>query len=327
MTVIRKPKYQETGCNRRPEQKTEPDDRETRLEIVPVSNESPFPQLDRRYAELETRFDAQERILWCYFRQRSRPSFTLQLLDDIAEMQSVLKKVFQVPNVEKNPPVRYAVWTTETPGIWNLGGDLKLLVDLIRAGDRDAVERYAQQTIERVYQNTTSMGLPLVTIALLKGDALGGGFEAALSCNVLIAERSAKFGLPEVMFNLFPGMGAYSLLARRIDPAQAERMILSGRIFDAEELYEMGVIDALVEDGDGELAVHEHVAKNGRLLNAHRAIYKVRQRVNPITRGELMDIATIWVDAAMNLEEQDLRRMERLVNAQDRRWNRLREVA
>ncbi|MCP4327412.1 MAG: crotonase/enoyl-CoA hydratase family protein [Alphaproteobacteria bacterium] len=323
MTVIRKPAYEEFRGALREIERNERVNDPTVVEALPVHDDGSVHPLNRTYTELETRFDSQERILWCYFKQRHRPSFTFQLLDDIAEVQNELKKVFKAPDVERDPPVRFAVWTTETPGIWNLGGDLKLLVELIRAGDREAVERYAQHTTERVYQNTTSMGLPLVTVALIKGDALGGGFEAALSCNLLIAERSAKFGLPEVMFNLFPGMGAYSLLARKIDPVQAERMIFSGRVYSAEELYQLGVIDILVEDGEGDMAVYEHIDKNGRMLNAHRAIYKVRHRVNPVTRGELMDIATIWVDAAMNLEEQDLRRMERLVNAQDRRWQKL----
>ena len=287
---------------------------------------NPYPELNRKYPELETRFESQDRVLWCYFQQSSRPSFTFQLLDDIAFVQTELKRIFKVPDAESDPPVRYTVWTTETPGIWNLGGDLKLLVELIRDGDREGVERYAHHTTERVYQNATSMGLPLVSIALVKGDALGGGFEAALSCNMIIAERSAKFGLPEVLFNLFPGMGAYSLLSRKIDPIRAEKMIFSGRVYSAEELYEIGIVDRLVEDGEGDMAVYDYIDKYGRMLNAHRAIYQVRQRVNPITRGELMDIATIWVDAAMNLREDDLRRMERLVNAQDRRWEKMNAV-
>jgi len=296
---------------------------ETGGNVSPIDADSASDPLNRRYPELQTRFDTQERILWCYFQQEHRPSFTMQLLDDISSVQRDLREVFKVPNAEKDPPVRYCVWTTETPGIWNLGGDLKLLVDLIRDGDREGVERYAHHTTERVFQNTTSMGLPLVTIALVKGDALGGGFEAVLSCNLVIAERSSKFGLPEVMFNLFPGMGAYSLLARKIDPVQAERMIFSGRVYSAEELHEMGVIDVLVEDGEGDMAVYDYIEHNARMLNAHRSIYRVRQRVNPITRGELMDIASIWVDAAMNLEDADLRRMERLVQAQDRRWDKI----
>jgi len=291
--------------------------------LVPVESDPLLRVLNRRYKELQTRFDSQERVLWCYFQQESRPSFTMQLLDDIAEVQNKLKQIGKTTGSAKDSVIRYVVWTTETPGIWNLGGDLRLLVELIRAGDRDGVERYAQHTTERVFQNATSMGQSLVTIALVKGDALGGGFEAVLSCNLIIAEKSAKFGLPEVMFNLFPGMGAYSLLARKIQPVQAEKMIFSGRVYTAEELHEMGVVDILVEDGGGDMAVYDHIDKHGRMLSAHRAIYKVRDRVNPLTRGELMDIATIWVDAAMNLDEADIRRMERLVAAQDRRWEKL----
>ena len=70
--------------------------------------------------------------------------------------------------------------------------------------------------------------MPLTTITLVQGDALGGGFEAAISSNVVIAEKSAKFGLPEVLFNLIPGMGAYSFLVRRTSPDLAEKIIMSG---------------------------------------------------------------------------------------------------
>ncbi len=86
---------------------------------------------------------------------------------------------------------------------------------------------------------------------MVHGDALGGGFETVLSCDVVIAERGAKFGLPEVLFNLFPGMGAYSLLCRRLDGARAQKLMLSGRIYTAEELEEMGLVDLVVEPGEG----------------------------------------------------------------------------
>ena len=95
----------------------------------------------------------------------------------------------------------------------------------------------------------------MTTISLIQGEALGGGFESALSSNVIIAERRARMGFPEILFNLFPGMGAYSLLSRRLGMKRAEDMIFSGRIYTAEELHEMGVVDLLVEDGTGETAV------------------------------------------------------------------------
>ena len=62
--------------------------------------------------------------------------------------------------------------------------------------------------MEAIPRNYPALNLPMVTIALVQGDALGGGFECALAHDLIIAERSAKLGLPEVLVNLFPGIGA-----------------------------------------------------------------------------------------------------------------------
>src|SRR3546814_13512171 len=86
---------------------------------------------------------------------------------------------------------------------------------------------YALKVVDIVYRNCVALDLPIITAALVQGDALGGGFEGVLSSNLIVAEKGCRFGLPEILFNLFPGMGAYSLLARRISPALAERMIRS----------------------------------------------------------------------------------------------------
>ena len=95
---------------------------------------------------------------------------------------------------------------SDVPGVFNLGGDLDLFRQHIMAGDRGGLLRYAKACIEVLYGNIINLGRDLTTVSLVQGDALGGGFEAALSSNVLIAERNAKLGLPEVLFNLFPGM-------------------------------------------------------------------------------------------------------------------------
>jgi DSF synthase len=153
----------------------------------------------------------------------------------------------------------------------------------------------------------------------VQGDALGGGFECALSFDIIVAEKGARFGFPEILFNLFPGMGAYSLLFRRIGPVETERLILSGRVYSAEELHRLGVIDVLVETGCGETAVRDLIAQKRRKHNAHVAFYRARRRVHAVSYAELRDVVDIWVDAALNLTEADLRKMERLIGAQERR--------
>ena len=271
------------------------------------------------YRQLETRLEHKDGILWYHLRPEGVPSFTRGLLRDIADMQRAIMRVFDDCDPDSKAPFRHLVLASRLPGIFNMGGDLGFFADRIRSRDRAALADYARACIEVVYTNAIALDLPIVTIALVQGDALGGGFEAALSCNVIVAEKSAKLGLPETLFNLFPGMGAYSLLARKLDPRRAERMVLSGRIYSAGELHEMGVVDVLAEDGQGEEAVRQYIAQNARHHGVHRALAAVRRRLSPLTFAELEDVIEIWVETAFQLPEPDLRKMERLKNAQVRR--------
>jgi DSF synthase len=271
------------------------------------------------YQELEITLDLKNKIFWCYFAPHRVPNFTQGVLRDLAEIQRSIKRMFEHDATELDPPIRHIVVGSRFPRIFHMGGDLAFFADRIRARDGSALASYARACIEIVYSNATALDLPITTIALVQGDALGGGFEAALSCDTIIAEKSAKFGLPEVLFNLFPGMGAYSLLSRKLDAARAERMILSGRIYGAAELYEMGLVDVLAEDGQGESAVRQYIARSARHHGAQRAVCEVRRQLKPLTFEELEDVTGIWVDAALRLDETDLRKMERLMLAQQHR--------
>ena len=96
-------------------------------------------------------------------------------------------------------------------------------------------------------------------------------------------------------------------------------MILSGKVYTAAELHELGVVDVLAEDGGGVAAVRQHVRELNRRQSTRRAMRHVCNAVNPITRAELIRVTDIWVETALRLTEEDLRRMSRLINAQDRR--------
>ncbi|MGL4967961.1 MAG: crotonase/enoyl-CoA hydratase family protein [Inquilinus sp.] len=271
------------------------------------------------YRNLVVELDPVDRIYWCMMRPEGRPSFTPELLHDINDMQRSLQRLFASRADEAETPFDYYVLASNTPGTFNLGGDLSLFAEKIRAGDRAALRRYGYLCIEAIHRNAIAFDLPVVTIALVQGDALGGGFESALAHDLIVAERGAKMGLPEILFNLFPGMGAYSFLSRRLGVVAAERMIASGRIYSAEELHDMGVVDVLADDGRGRETLREYLIQHRRRRNALSSMYQVRRRVNPVTFQELQDVVDIWVDAALRLEEADLRKMARLTTAQNRR--------
>jgi DSF synthase len=200
--------------------------------------------------------------------------------------------------------------------IFNYGGDLALFVLLIKSRDREALLHYAKLCVDCVYARIVNYNTPAITISLVQGDALGGGFETVLTSNVIIAEENARMGFPEILFNLFPGMGAYSLLTRRLGAKKAEEMILGGKIYEARELYEMGLIDVLVPNGEGEKAVYDFMYQQGRRFNGMRAMYECRRHTHPISYEELMAITEVWVDAALRLKDKDLKMMGRLVRSQ-----------
>jgi DSF synthase len=176
---------------------------------------------------------------------------------------------------------------------------------------------YGKSCIDALHANIRGFDSGVTTISLVQGDALGGGFETALSSDILIAEQGTKMGFPEILFNLFPGMGAYALLSRKLDAKRAERIILSGKLYSAEELYDMGLVDVLAAPNAGEAAVQEYVKREERARNGYQALRKLRDAVNPITYEELRQSVEIWVDAALNLRDRDLKMMERLVLRQE----------
>ena len=122
---------------------------------------------------------------------------------------------------------------------------------------------------------------------------------------------------------MFPGMGAYSFLCRRLDGARAKEMILSGRLYAAEELHEMGLIDLLVPPGEGEAALREHLDRKAHQHGVHCALARVARRCQPVAYDELIEVTEVWVETALALTEADLRRMERLAAAQERRYARV----
>lgn len=274
---------------------------------------------DQNFRELATRYDQEYGVLWARMNPLGVPCFTPGILTDMRNYQAIVQSSGGVVATGgKLRSIDYLVLASKVPGVFNLGGDLNLFRQLIAAGEREKLFRYAKGCIDVLYPNIINYNLPITTISLVQGDALGGGFEAALSSDIIVAEKSAQMGLPEVLFNLFPGMGAYSLISRRLGMKRAEEFILSGRIYSAEELHEIGLVDILAEDGEGENILYDYIKKQARRRNALNALAQVRRRCNPITYEELIDVTRIWVDAAFRLQEKDLRMMDRLVRAQQK---------
>ena len=265
-------------------------------------------------SELDCLYEHDTETLWTYMRPEGRPSFTPGMLRDFVDWQELIGLSFGPGRV----PLKYLVLGSRAPGVFCFGGDLELFQRLIREGDREGLTAYGYRCVEILFRNMQNLELPIITVGLVQGAALGGGFEALLSFDFIVAERGATFGLPEILFGLFPGMGAHALLTRKLGSAMADRLIFSNETYTAEQMYDLGIVHQLAEPGAGLAATREFIAKttrrHGGVLNARRAT----KMINPITLGELRGIVDLWTESALCLREQDLRVMTRLATAQAR---------
>ncbi|HSC56896.1 MAG TPA: crotonase/enoyl-CoA hydratase family protein [Nitrospira sp.] len=261
--------------------------------------------------QLEVTWEEATDTLWTFMRPHGRPCYNLKLLDDFHAWQRDIVPAF-------GPSLRYLVLGSRTTGAFNLGGDLNYFLSCIEEKDRAALLAYGVSCIQILYRNIERLGLPIVTIGIAQGDALGGGLESLLSFNVIIAERQARFGFPESHFGLFPGMGAYNLVSRRVGSVIAEQMILSGRIYTAEEMKEIGLVHILAEPGQGVVAARDYIRDHSRRHAGLQGFFQAMREVDGVTFEELERVVEIWADTCLKLGQRELRIMQRLVSAQDR---------
>ncbi len=229
-----------------------------------------------------------------------------------------LQRVFS--DISENPGlVKHYVMTSDVPGVFNFGGDLSLFVLLIRARDVESLRMYGRRCIDLVWWMENASKLGVHTTVLVQGDTLGGGLESVMPFHKVIFERSAQAGFPEVLFNLFPGMGAWDFTIRKAGFSVANEMILSGRLYTADQLFRRHLVDLVVDDGDGEAAVEAVVRSVNPRLRGTLAALEARRHAAPITYESLMTIVDQWTETALQLTDRDLRLMERLARAQVRK--------
>jgi DSF synthase len=266
-------------------------------------------------SQISAFYEEGRNIMWMMLRSRPRPCFTQELVSDILELA----------RAARNSGLPFDFWVTGSlvPDIFNVGGDLNFFVDVIRSGRRELLMAYARSCIDGLHEIYTGFGTGAISIAMVEGTALGGGFESALAHHFVLSQNDAKMGFPEIAFNLFPGMGGYSLVERKSSMRLAEELISTGEAHTGDWYAEKGIVDQTFQPGEAFLTTRTFIDGIRPKLNGIRAMVKARQRVLPLSRAELIEITEDWVRAAFTIEEKDLAFMERLVILQNRRVSKL----
>lgn len=270
------------------------------------------------FATLDFDYHPATQSVWMSYKADGPPFYSLQTLIDMAAVRESLRALFASGRTAETP-VRYFVMASNKPGVFNLGGDLATFAKSIKANDEATLRYYAHLCIDVVHGLASAFGLPVVTLSVIAGQALGGGLEAALALDFLIAEESSKIGAPESVFNTFPGMGAVSLLTRRLGAARAEELIASGKVHSGVEMGELDVVDVVAPDGQARQTAIAWMLDGGQAHYERRlALAEARRKLFPVPESELMAITDLWVDCCLAVTPHDIRHMERLAAAQDR---------
>ena len=144
--------------------------------------------------------------------------------------------------VAADPVVRCAVLRSSQDRAFCVGADLK---------ERNTLtdpELFAQRPISRAAYGGV-LSLPMPVVAAVEGFALGGGFELALSCDLVVAGEGATVGLPEVSVGVIPGGGGTQLLTRRVGWSRAAALVFTARRLPAAEALALGCVDEVVPTG------------------------------------------------------------------------------
>ena len=178
--------------------------------------QAPGNKIEDGYTQFSTRYDSETGTIWCWMQPTPRPCINSILIDELFLLHQQLVTTYKNPHPDTIWPFRHFILASRIPGIYSLGGDLRLFRHHIVNREEKELRNYAYKCIDLLHNNINNLELPITTVSLVQGQSLNICFEIALSCDVIIAERSSQMGFPEIIFNLFPGMGAYNLLTRRI---------------------------------------------------------------------------------------------------------------
>jgi len=166
------------------------------------------------------------------------------------------------------------------------GADLRELYERSQAMEKSDAARGVRDFLERIHRVLNRIdAAPLTTIAAVHGVTFGGGFELALVCDLIIADKMARFCFPELRLGLIPGFGGIPRLKRDLGNAVVRDLLLTGRSFNATKAQQIGLVSQVVAEGEALRAARATAAQIGKF--DRQTARTAKQFIKPIPQDEL----------------------------------------
>ncbi|MGA7752224.1 MAG: enoyl-CoA hydratase/isomerase family protein [Candidatus Sulfotelmatobacter sp.] len=175
------------------------------------------------------------------------------------------------------------------------GADLRELYERSQSMEKIQAVQGVRDFLERIHLVLNRIDAsPLTTIAAVNGITFGGGFELALVCDLIIADKMARFCFPELRLGLIPGFGGIPRLKRDLGNAVVRDLLLTGRSFNATKAQQIGLVSQVVSEGEALRAARATAAQLGK-FDRHTAA-TAKQFIKPIPHEELLREINIFCD-------------------------------
>jgi enoyl-CoA hydratase len=196
------------------------------------------------------------------------------------------------------------------------GADLRELYERSQAMEKAEAARGVRDFLERIHHVLNRIdAAPLTTIAAVHGVTFGGGFELALVCDLVIADKMARFCFPELRLGLIPGFGGIPRLKRDLGNAVVRDLLLTGRSFNATKAQQIGLVSQVVSEGEALRAARATAAQIGKF--DRQTAVAAKQFIKPIPFDELRKEIDIFCDLfARPAVQAGLRRFVESTDAQ-----------
>ncbi|WP_245513288.1 crotonase/enoyl-CoA hydratase family protein [Enterovirga rhinocerotis] len=263
-------------------------------------------------------YESAQKLLWITLRPEPKPVFTLPCVESVLKVQTAIGELW---GTAVDRPVLFLAYRAVGP-IFSLGGDLDFYLDCLSKGDRDGLARYAATAAEVIKLNRNGINGAVLSLTTVHARAMGGGIDPARACNVMIAEEAATFCYPEINYNHFP-ISAVPILSRHAGFIEAEKILLTGRDFTAQEFHDRGVVDAVVPKGTGEDWIRRYAEASMTTHSARTALIAAFNRQAGDIGADLARSSASWVAHMATLKPLEISKLQRIAAAQERMLGRL----
>lgn len=262
---------------------------------------------------LDTKYDSKLKVIWCILKSSLSPTFSPLLLQNIRTFQDSVAQ-YCMQSAEKP---KYMVWLSDNQKIFSLGLDLGHIYQSVINKNEDELRKYLELCIDVLYINIMKLEIdPLITISLMRGKTYGGGFEAALTSDIIVAEPNVRCSFPGLQYNLLPSIGTLRILFKRFPQEALEALLLGGKSLHADDLQHYKIVNMVSKINEGEADIHKLIKKINERHDIYSAVYKAIRANYIITQTELEEFKESWIQMTMNLRSSDLSKLERIVRAQ-----------